>query len=667
MEYWCAAAENRESAVSSFCPGKQSGILSKLRSIMKNLWLFALAAWMVSVAGPSVARALPDGRDVIDVPAVSEGLCVSNLFQSNMVLQRDEPVSIWGWASPGEKVTVTFGDAEQSAVAGDDRAWEVTLPAMSASTDPRPLIVQGAKKTLTLDNVLVGDVWVLGGQSNMEFPIHKIQNGQLEMASANFPQIRLLTVPRQSRPEPAKGFPRLDEWSGWSSRHFRKGDWNVCSPENVREFSAIGYVFARRLKMASEVPIGVIDTSVGGTTLETWTPDSVIREIDTDAVDALLSEWDKKVEQWDAKADLKERQQRYQKRVKKLKEQGKEVPDGLTKPTDLRPGPAMAKNRPGNSYAGMIAPLAGLAVKGAIFHQGFNNCFDGTRGAIRYRQVFPKMITAWRKAFDDPNMPFGILSLCTAGQDQTRDNYSEFMHDAGPYIREAQYETFLQFYEAGDKNIGFVSTYDLRRRWYHPQLKIPAGERIARWALATQYGYGGQIKWKPPMLEKMVVQDGRIVLHMDTNVDALDDGSPVEGFAIAGKDRRFHPAKASPLKVSTDNGKTKKDSSALVLTSPMVPDPVHFRYAWGRNPMGNLQARSHQNLDLPFATQRSDDWRMENIPKGVLGENPPVKLNRGQRRKVKQALHRQDIRRRLKEARAFIEKHGSEVAENQAN
>jgi sialate O-acetylesterase len=190
-------------------------------------------------------------EDVIDVPAVGEGLCVYNLFQTNMVLQRDKPVSIWGWADPGEKVTVSFAGQTKTATADKDRAWRVMCAAMPANSAPQRLTVQGNDKTLTLENVLVGDVWILGGQSNMEFPLQKVENGQLEVVSANFPEIRIPTIPSQNGPEEKKGFPRLHEWSSWSSRHFRKGDWDVCAPDTVRDLSAIGYVFARRIHMAS--------------------------------------------------------------------------------------------------------------------------------------------------------------------------------------------------------------------------------------------------------------------------------------------------------------------------------------------------------------------------------------------------------------------------------
>jgi sialate O-acetylesterase len=230
------------------------------------------------------------------------------------------------------------------------------------------------------------------------------------------------------------------------------------------------------------------------------------------------------------------------------------------------------------------------------------------------------------------------------------------MFNAGIGIRAAQYQTFLDFYKAGDKNIGFVSTYDLRRRWYHPQLKLPAGERIARWALATQYGFSRQIEWKPPMLEGMQQQDRALLLKLDTDVGDPQDGQ-IQGFAIAGRDRKFHPAEvAYAEKGKDDRGRVQYDRKQLVLTSPMVPEPIHFRYAWGRNPLANLQATG--NKDLPFATQRSDSWRMEEVPQGVLGDDVTLPISRADRNKIIEALRQQDKERRLKEAQLIIEAHG---------
>jgi sialate O-acetylesterase len=601
-------------------------------------------------------------EDVVEIPAVGEGLCVHNLFQTNMVIQRDKPVIIWGWAAAGEKVTVTFASQQKEATAAADRSWKVEFPAMPANDKPVRMIVKGKDKTLTLENILVGDVWVLGGQSNMEFPITNVEQGRLEIVSANFPNIRILTVPKQKTDKPQKSFPRLFEWSSWSSRHFRKGDWDVCSPETVRELSAIGYVFARRIHMAAKVPIGVIDTSVGGTTVETWTPIEVLKKIDGQETKDKLAEWDKKIAEWDPRADLERRIKGFENWKKNMEKQGRKIPPDRKAPTDLRPGPAFDQNRPGNRYMNMIAPLEGFHVRGAIFHQGFNNALGaGSAGAAMYYQIFGRMITAWRTAFNDPAMPFGIISLCTAGSPQSRDDYLQKMVDDGAYIREVQYRTFLDFYKADDKNVGFASSFDQRRSWYHPQLKVPVGERIAAWALATQYGFEKEIKWKPPMYTEMKVEGGKIILKMDTQVKPIDD-APIAGFAIAGKDRRFQPADAQWLVTGKDrHNRPRTDRKVIVLSSPHVPEPVHFRYAWGRNPMANL--KSSDNTDLPFATQRSDDWKMEEIPDKYYAnpEATPRDYRRQLRSQVQREMRLMDMERRLKEARAFIEANQEKV------
>lgn len=606
-------------------------------------------------------------EDVVEVPAIGEGLFVHNLFQTNMVLQRDKPVGVWGWATSGEKVTVKFCGQSHETTAGEDRSWRVELTAMPANVSPQQLSVQGKDKTITLGNILVGDVWILGGQSNMEFPLEKVEDGFLEIVSANYNGIRILTVPGQNGPDEKKSFERLHEWSDWSSRHFRKGDWDVCSPEIVRQLSAIGYVFARRLHMAAQVPIGVVDASRGGTTVETWTPVSVLREIKTPEVSGLLTRWDEKVAAFDSKADLENRIKKHNDWVVNMKKQGKEIPANKTVPTDLLPGPAMDQNRPGNCYASMISPIAGMAVKGAIFHQGFNNALGaGSEGTAMYYQVFGPMITAWRAAFNDPEMPFGIISLCTSGAPQSHDDYLEKMVNDGIYIREVQYQTFLDFYNDGDKNIGFASSFDQPRSWYHPQLKVPVGERISRWALATQYGFEKEVKWKPPFCTEMKAEDGMILLRMDTGVKAIDDG-PIVGFAIAGEDRRFQPAAAEHLITGKDQrGLTKIDRNAVVLTSPHVSHPVHFRYAWGRTPMGNL--KSADKSALPFATQRSDDWKMEEVPRVFAGNDSMSSrdLARKHKGEAQKALRLDDLERRLKDAQLFIEENQSQYEKQRA-
>ncbi len=176
---------------------------------MKPRRLSVFVLWIVIISGclvlPVSAQRMPR-EDVVDVSAIGEGLCVSNLFQANMVLQRDKPIHVWGWAAPGEEVTVAFAGGQGSVRTGDDRAWKVTLPAVPANGTSQQMTVTGQDQTLVLDNILVGDVWVLGGQSNMEFELAKVENGNLEIISANYPQIRILTVPYGEGPDPRKSF-----------------------------------------------------------------------------------------------------------------------------------------------------------------------------------------------------------------------------------------------------------------------------------------------------------------------------------------------------------------------------------------------------------------------------------------------------------------------------
>lgn len=607
--------------------------------------LFPLSGLLAAEAPKTMPR-----QDVVEVPAIRAGLCVGNLFQTHMVLQRDQPLKVWGWAAAGEQVTVAFAGQQVTTVAAADRSWRVGLKPMPVNRSPQTMTVVGKSETLTLEDILIGDVWVLGGQSNMEFPITKVDDGELEIVSANFPQIRLLTMPQGKGFDSVASFERLHEWSDFFNQHFRKGDWDVCSPASVKEFSAIGYTFGRRLFMASQVPIGLIDASIGGTTVETWTPEDVLRKIEGKETQELLKEWTDKIASYDPQADLKSRIDRYNGNEQKK-------PSGKPAPSDLRPGPVADMNRPGHCYASVIRPLTGFAVKGAVFHQGYNNCFNGSAGARMYYQVFGKMITAWRGAFDAPQMPFCILSLCTEGVPQTRDNFLKSMNDAGPYIREAQYQTFLDLRNAGDKHIGFASSFDLRKSWYHPQIKIPVGERAAKWALATQYGAfkgnGADDFWLPPMIKEMKPVDHTLRLTMSTDVTLKDDSEPeMNGFAIAGHDRRFYPAEVHWLtEVGKDNTR-KTIKSILVLSSPFVPEPAHYRYAWARNPMANIA----NNRQVILPAQRSDDWLLEETP--LKFPAPPGMSAKDSGSKARAELNTElrinDTERRLKEAEATI-------------
>ena len=611
---------------------------------MKNFTISLIVLLSAVLALSSATAQQEPGKDITAVPAIAEGLSLHNLFQSNMVLQREKPITIWGWAVAGEDVTVSFAGKTQTTKAGADRSWKVIFPAMPATAEPLQMTIKGEAATLTLGNILVGDVWVMGGQSNMQEPLRNLEGGDVEIASANFPKIRLLTVPSIIDNQEKKNFPRRQKDKQ------RDGDWDICSPQTVPEFSGIGYAFARRIHMASQIPIGVIDASYWGTPVESWTPLSVVKSMDSDVVRAVISDWDKQVAAWDPKKELENQIKLNEQKMEELKEQG----NTPTEPPPSKPvgAPIDNQNYPGNCYASMIAPIAGLAVKGAVWHQGYNNARPDAE--TFYYEVFPKMIASWRAAFNDANMPFGIISLCTDSPPQTLDNYLECMMDYGIYVREAHYKTFLELYKAGDKNIGYASSYDHRRAWWHPELKIPAAERIARWAMATQYGFNS-VNWKPPMMTKMESKDDTLILNFDSDMASVNS-EVIAGFSIAGKDGKFQPARAEYLVIGKDkSGQPQITWKALVLSHPLVPNPIHYRFAWGRNPMGNL--RMVFIKDLPFATQRSDNWTVADMYENYTGKKSavPGQVHGGEAEELKQELKAADLERRIYEAKALLE------------
>jgi sialate O-acetylesterase len=522
----------------------------------------------------------------------------AHIFDNNMVLQRDKPVKVWGLADPQEKVKIEFGGQGKTAVANDLGEWFAYLDPMPASAQPREMKLSGKASSVRFTNVLVGDVWILGGQSNMEFDLARIFHGDVEILSANFPSIRLMTIPSSANLPPKKDFERINEYDSWYDRYDKKGYWFTCSPETVPTFSGIGYVFGRRLFMASQVPIGLIDASLGGTTIEAWiSPETLARMPENSS---LLKQWNDKVAAYDPEEDLKTKIRNWEKNsVARIKE-GDEPPP---KPAAASPSPALDRNFPGSSYTGMIAVIAGLTVKGAVFHQGYNNALEDSRPK-QYALNFKAMMNDWRRAFQDKDLPFGIVEFSAGGEPQTLANYEMSMIDPSPFIREGQFQAFKDL-----PHTGYVCTYDQQVNWYHPQKKVEAAERIARWALSTQYGFN--LEWEPAECIGIERTKERIILNFSKEVKTSDD-RPIEGFSIAGSDRHFFPAKASYVKTQNEKGKMIDDRKRIEVRNSLVGDPVEVRYAWARNPLGNLV-----NVDkpiIPVPLFRSDTWDYPEAP-----------------------------------------------------
>ncbi len=522
----------------------------------------------------------------------------AHIFDNNMVLQRGKPVRVWGLADPKEKVTVEFSRQAKTTAANNKGEWSLYLDNLLANAKPENMKISGKESTVTFTNVLVGDVWVLGGQSNMEFDLARIFHGDVEILSANFPQIRLMTIPSSSNQKPKKDFDRINEYDAWYERYDKKGYWFSCSPETVPTFSGLGYVFGRRIYMASQVPIGLIDVSMGGTTVEAWLSPETLKEMPGN--DSLLQQWDKKVATYDPEESLKTRIENWERRSEARKKEGLEP---YPKPTEPAPDPAFDRNNPGSSYTGMLAVIEGLTVKGALFHQGYNNALGDSRPK-QYALNFKALINDWRAAFNDTQLPFGIIELSAGGEPQTLENFEERMVDPAPYIREGQFLAYRDL-----PNTGFIPAYDQQVNWYHPQKKLVVGERTARWALSTQYGF--DLDWEPAVITNIERLKDRIIVTFDKEVKTSDD-RPLDGFSIAGPDRHFYPAKAAYVEIEHAGRRPEYDKKRVTISSELCADPIEVRYAWARNPLGNLV--NLKDRIIPVASFRTDSWDYPQAP-----------------------------------------------------
>lgn len=512
-----------------------------------------------------------------------------HIFCNNMVLQREKPVDVWGWADAGKQVTVEFAGQRQECLADQDGRWRTKLDPLTASAQGAELIVRSSGKTAVFRNVLVGDVWLLGGQSNMEATIANVQGGDAEVLSADFPEIRLMTVPLQASDKPLDDFQAIDEYSSWSKVTERKGDWRVCSPDTVKRFSAVGYLFGKRIHRVTGVPIGLIDTSWGGTTVEGWISRSTLESIPQ--ARPLLTEWDDRIAAYDPDASLAELVKRWESRKDKLKAEGRAAEP---KPLEPKASPAANRNNPGASYNGMIAPIAPYTLKGILFYQGINNAVGSASPSV-YRQTFGALIPEWRRSFGDENLPFGIIQMVSWGFPPYMTDLETRMVSAAPFIREAQLQAHLDH-----DNTGFVCAYDLGHIQMHSPYKAPLGERIARWALATQYDQS--LTYQTPLYESMKVDGDHILVKMNGPIHPNSGGrAKILGFAIAGKDRHFYPADAK-----------MEGNDQVSVRSDFVKQPVAVRYAWGTRPYGTFVGAGSSGQ--PVAPFRTDDWEWRDKP-----------------------------------------------------
>lgn len=574
---------------------------------------------------------------LVTVSAVAAPLKTHRIFSSNMVLQRDKPITIWGWAEPGQKVSVQFGEAKAEATAaGEAGRWTVTFPARPADAAGQKLTVTSGDKTITMDNIVIGDIWVMNGQSNMAFGLGKVNDADIEMAQANLPLVRHFRISTNESYELQTDLPSSEKVVGWT----------VCDPQTAGEISAIGYAFASRVQRASGIPIGIIDNARGGASLESLVPRQKFAEHPLAARYAESVEQRRKDFDWDAA--LKKLAADWEKEVAKARQQGVAEDKLLPKPELVRDS-LRSWNVPGKSpsdaascYNGMFGAFKGLNIKGVLFHQGYNNRFDCR--PKRYRVLMKLMIEGWRQDFNDPALPVAVIGGCgSGGEIQTRDNFEALSVSEPSFIREAQR---LGVDDIGDPaHTVFIPDYDVRIPGLHPKKKLTHGFRAARWALSTVYGFGKKMEWDTaPRIS--AARDGDVmVLSFDKKVMPDDMSRVLEGFAIAGADGKFYMAYA----VHPHAGGKVVDFTKIHVWSPLVKEPVAVRYAWASgDPMGNLKVNGKEWHPLQSFRTDTWDWPESEDPAEQL-------LDRGKRRAMNQEAVERLEHRRLEEARRGVE------------
>jgi sialate O-acetylesterase len=493
--------------------------------------------------------------------AVSAEVKLPAVFSDHMLLQRDTAVPVWGWAEPAERVSVSFAGRTKTATADAAGKWAVTLDAAPAG-GPHVLSVKG-NNTIEIADVMVGEVWLCSGQSNMAMSVGGSANRDTEIAEAKYPGIRMFSVTRTPAETPQEEC---------------QGEWKVCSPDSVAAFSATAYFFGRKLHRELDVPVGLINSSWGGTPVQAWT--SLKDQQAPAQLKPLLQSWEERLAAYQPEAA----QQQHEKRLAQWKERAaKAKAAGRTPPRRPRPpaDPRLNSHRPGNLYNGMISPLVPYALRGAIWYQGESNARN--YDAKLYGLQLTTMIDNWRRVWNQGEFPFLWVQLPNflAPQQQPVETSGWVI------VQEEMFKTLSV------PNTGMAVTIDIgEANNIHPKNKQDVGKRLALWALGTTYGK--EIVYCGPLYKSISKRDGQIVIRFDHVGGGLvaEDSDKLRGFAIAGEDKRFVWAEATI------------DGDRAIVSSPEVERPVAVRYAWASNPNCNL----YNDAGLPASPFRTDDW-----------------------------------------------------------
>ena len=482
---------------------------------------------------------------------------VASPFTDHAVLQRNLPVPIWGHGAAGEKVTVNFHYQTLATTADAHGRWSVRLKPMSADASGADLSITG-QNSITLHDIVVGEVWLASGQSNMEWPLHLARDAKAEIASATLPLVRHLKIEHTPSDTP--------------SNSVKTSGWQVASPETAGSFTAVGYFFAHELSAKINVPVGIIHSSWGGTPIESWLDQSVLKS--TKGWPRFEAEWTEALRVFPRKkTEYAALDRAWQKADEASRMSGKPNPLPWPHPP-VGPGTAYA---PGGLFNGMIVPLIPYAVRGALWYQGESNVGRATE----YAELFPAMIRDWRESWGQGDFAFLFVQLPNyADNHPTGTNWAE--------LRDAQ-NAALKLPQVGEAVTIDVGEADN----LHPTNKKPVGERLALLAEAKVYKMA-DVEGVSPQFVSAKREAGTIRVTLAPAKGLVVRGltNSSTGFDLAGADHVFHPANATV------------ENETVVVSSPEVKEPVAVRYAFTNNPSVTL----YNDAGLPAGPFRSDDW-----------------------------------------------------------
>ena len=477
---------------------------------------------------------------------------LNSLFSDNIVLQRGMEVPVWGWADEGEKVTVEFAGQSISTVTQNGK-WMVKLKPLKENSIPQEMKVIG-KNTLTIKNILIGEVWICSGQSNMEWALARSTGGEEACAASTNDQLRIFNVPHNVQLKPVDNV---------------NAKWVLSEPKVTKTLSAVGYWFMSKLQKELNVPVGFINVAFGGTVIESWMSQEVLN---------VMPNKDKNMDLATMKAEydanelkLKPIKDAWLKAVDSCKLNKLPVPP---RPTVL---PSEFKGTT-TIYNGEVCPIVPFAVKGIAWYQGESNAY--VKRADTYAALLPAMIKLWREDWKRPELPFIIFQITPNRKPQTDPNEKSGV----AIVQEAQLKACQTV-----SNTALVVTMDVAESDVHYKNKQPVGERMA--LAARGIAYGEKIEYSGPVYQSMKVDGNKIILTFThTGSGLVAKNALLKDFTIAGSDKKFVPAKAEIV------------GNTVVVSAESVTNPEVVRAGWRLCPQMNL----YNKEGLPASPFRTD-------------------------------------------------------------